>query len=278
VNRAQALATASVLVVLTAAVAAGALTMSREGRTGRQAVSSRPAPAVPAPSTPAGHARALAGPKQAQGEGGSTLPRPRRQSRPGRDQGGAHGPGPGRPVGARKVKAATAPAPAATGSALVIPSLGIDAPLVPAGASGQPQNASFDVPSDIHTVGWWDGSVRDGQRTVHEDAPAPGQPGVALIAGHIDSAQDGPGALYDLGHIAVGAIIVVRGSQGHTSRWTVSSPPQTALKTGLPSSLWVTSGAPKLALVTCGGPFDYTTGHYLDNVIVWATPAGRGNR
>ena len=29
---------------------------------------------------------------------------------------------------------------------------------------------------------------------------------------------------------------------------------------------------PKLAIVTCGGPFDAATGHYLDNVIVWATP------
>jgi hypothetical protein len=35
----------------------------------------------------------------------------------------------------------------------------------------------------------------------------------------------------------------------------------------------VTTGPPKLALVTCGGPFVSATGHYLDNVIVWATPA-----
>jgi len=41
----------------------------------------------------------------------------------------------------------------------------------------------------------------------------------------------------------------------------------------LPASLWVTTGQPKLALVTCGGPFDATTGHYSDNLIVWATEA-----
>jgi hypothetical protein len=38
---------------------------------------------------------------------------------------------------------------------------------------------------------------------------------------------------------------------------------------------FVNSGAPKLALVTCGGPFDAATGHYLDNVIVWARETGR---
>ena len=39
----------------------------------------------------------------------------------------------------------------------------------------------------------------------------------------------------------------------------------------LPAGLFLNSGPPKLALVTCGGPFDAATGHYLDNVIVWAT-------
>ena len=33
-----------------------------------------------------------------------------------------------------------------------------------------------------------------------------------------------------------------------------------------------TSGAPRLSLVTCGGVFNSQTGHYLDNVIVTATP------
>jgi hypothetical protein len=34
----------------------------------------------------------------------------------------------------------------------------------------------------------------------------------------------------------------------------------------------VNSGPPRLAIVTCGGPFDAATGHYVDNVIVWAVP------
>jgi len=27
--------------------------------------------------------------------------------------------------------------------------------------------------------------------------------------------------------------------------------------------------------VTCGGPFDYSTGHYLDNIIVYAHITGQ---
>jgi hypothetical protein len=156
---------------------------------------------------------------------------------------------------------------------LLIPSLGVRAPLVPIGAVGAAETASLTIPEDIHSVGWWDGTVRDGDHTLQEDAPRPGQPGVALIAGHIDSAVAGPGALYDLGELTPGAIIEVVDSRGRLSDWVVTSAPQTTLKTQLPPSLWVTTGTPKLALVTCGGPFDSATGHYLDNVIIWAAAA-----
>jgi len=184
-------------------------------------------------------------------------------------------PGPARAVGSSP---AFRPVPIVSeigtvGSFLVIPSLGVKAPLVPTGAVGPAGTASLTIPADIHTVGWWDGTVSDGDHTVQEDAPQPGQPGVALIAGHIDSAVAGPGALYDLGELRPGDSVEIVNSRGRSSDWVVSGPPETTLKTELPPSLWVTSGAPKLALVTCGGPFDPETGHYVDNVIVWATPA-----
>jgi hypothetical protein len=158
-----------------------------------------------------------------------------------------------------------------SGAVLVIPALGVRAPLIPTGAVGAPETAALTIPTDIHTVGWWDGTVSDGDRSVQENAPAPGQPGVALIAGHVDSAAAGPGALHDLGTLQVGDVIRIDDSTGGVSTWSVAAPPQTNLKTQLPPALWVTTGAPRLALVTCGGPFDPATGHYLDNVIVWAS-------
>ena len=41
-------------------------------------------------------------------------------------------------------------------------------------------------------------------------------------------------------------------------------------KAALPSSIYTRTGAPKLVLVTCGGPFDARAGHYRDNIIVTA--------
>jgi hypothetical protein len=149
----------------------------------------------------------------------------------------------------------------------------VHAPLVPTGAKGAPGTASLIIPDNIRTVAWWDGRVLDGDRVLHEHAPSPGQPGVAVIAGHIDSALAGPGALYNLKDLDIGDTIKIVDSLGRISTWTVSAAPQTALKTSLPPALWVSNGPPKLAIVTCGGPFDTAPGHYLDNVIVWATPS-----
>jgi Sortase domain len=160
-----------------------------------------------------------------------------------------------------------------TGSRLVIPALRVDAPLIPTGAVGQPGIAALTIPEDVHEVGWWDGTVNDGASTRRELAPEPGQPGVALIAGHVDSAATGPGALYDLKDLRAGDSIELSGALGITSDWVVTGVPMTTAKNALPKVLFVTTGVPRLALVSCGGPFDLATGHYRDNVIVWAVPA-----
>jgi hypothetical protein len=94
---------------------------------------------------------------------------------------------------------------------------------------------------------------------------------VALLASHVDWAGEGPGALYYLNQLKVGDPIEVQGANSQVSDWRVSQPPVTLSKAALPASLFVNTGPPKLALVTCGGPFDAATGHYLDNVIVWAS-------
>jgi hypothetical protein len=155
----------------------------------------------------------------------------------------------------------------------VIPRLSVRAPLVATGAVGKTGSASLTIPADVHTVGWWDGVVTDGAIRTKVAAPAPGDPGVAILAGHVDSAAAGPGALYDLKRLDVGDTIRVVGFNQRTTTWTVRSRPQFTLKTALPRTLFKTTGTPTLAIVTCGGPFDASTGHYRDNVIVWATPA-----
>ena len=48
---------------------------------------------------------------------------------------------------------------------------------------------------------------------------------------------------------------------------------QVMLKDKLPPSIYSRLGRPRLTLVTCGGPFDPSLGHYRDNVVVTAVPA-----
>lgn len=181
---------------------------------------------------------------------------------------------------------AAAPSPAAPGphgarvsapsqrlgpNLLVIPSIGTTAPVVAVGAAG-PDGGALDVPSRIDEVGWWDGIWESPEGVIREKVAEPGQPGVALLAGHIDSAVQGEGALYRLQQIKQGADITVTDSRGQAAHWRVTRL-QAVPKTALPAALFVNHGPPRLAIVSCGGPFDTATGHYVDNVIAWAVPA-----
>jgi hypothetical protein len=146
--------------------------------------------------------------------------------------------------------------------------------MVNVGASGR-DGGALSVPSSVQVVGWWDGIWQSPNGTVREKVAQPGQPGVALLAGHIDSAAGGPGALYRLQQIKPGSAITVVG-QGHkVTRWKVTRL-QIVNKDALPAALFVNSGSPQLAVVSCGGPFDSSTGHYVDNAIAWAVPVTSG--
>src|SRR5262249_35544342 len=128
------------------------------------------------------------------------------------------------------------------------------------------------IPDKVSEVAWWNGVYESPSGTVNEKVAAPGDPGVALLAGHVNSAVQGQGALYRLGDARTGTEITVYGQDGQVPPWKVTHG-QTVLKSALPDELFVNTGSPQLAIVSCGGPFDSGTGHYLDNVIAWAIPA-----
>ena len=150
--------------------------------------------------------------------------------------------------------AADGPAP----TSLQIPSLGIDAPVSSIGidlATGD-----LGVSPDIHKLGWW------------RDGAAPGaRSGAVLIAGHVDSATAGAGALFPLKNARPGALVQVTMSNGQTRSYRVLSV-HLYLKRDLPLDVYSQTGPPRLVIVTCGGPFDTATRHYDDNVILTAVP------
>lgn len=138
-----------------------------------------------------------------------------------------------------------------------IPRLSVTAPVV---AVAVDQDRSLGVPEDPSTLGWWRGGAW------------PGSPvGSVVVDGHVDSAQSGPGALFDLRSLEPGDVITVTG-QGHSTRYVVSARRQYA-KTALPPTTFDQDVAARLVLITCGGRFDHRTRHYDDNVVVFASPA-----
>jgi hypothetical protein len=142
-----------------------------------------------------------------------------------------------------------------------VPTLGIDAAVQPSDIDTR--MGVLGVPSNIHRTGWWkDGAV-----------PAD-KTGTVLIAGHVDSAAAGAGAFFPLKTSAVhaGQTVVVSTQDGKQYRYRITSV-QRMPKPKLPTGIFTQNGSRKLVLVTCGGPFDQHTHHYVDNVVVTAVPA-----
>lgn len=138
------------------------------------------------------------------------------------------------------------------------PRVGIDAPVDPVGIE---PNGEMEIPDDVARTGWFEPGVR------------PGHNGTAVLAGHVDSRAQGRGAFYQLRELAVDDLIVVTGEDGEAHSWRVVGRTSYG-KTDIPlEDIFVQSGEPRLALITCGGPFDREAGSYEQNVVVYAVPA-----
>jgi len=141
---------------------------------------------------------------------------------------------------------------------LAIPAIGVGTPLVRLGLN---PDGTLEVPTDFSVAGWY------------RFGPRPGERGAALIAGHVDSTE-GPAVFYRLSELTPGDVVEVRLADRTEARFRGYAVREYA-KTAFPSSLvYGATTDPELRLVTCGGPFDSSTGHYLDNVVVFARSLG----
>jgi hypothetical protein len=140
-----------------------------------------------------------------------------------------------------------------------VPAIGVNAPVV---STGVDAGGALVVPESPREVGWWSGGA------------APGAPyGTILMAGHVDSAEEGLGSLVDLSRTPVGATVTVRGTGGSSATYRVVAR-RSYPKATLPwRDLFRQDVQARLLLVTCGGEFDRRTGHYERNVVVFAVPA-----
>jgi hypothetical protein len=118
-------------------------------------------------------------------------------------------------------------------------------------------------PSDVHVSGiWTDGAALDATA------------GTTTIVGHVNYVGQGNGAFHDLASVTDGSSITTVDARGVQTAWTVTSIEVTDKSAGVDQAVFDgPSGARKLVLVTCGGPYDANISSYDDNVYVWAVPA-----
>ena len=141
---------------------------------------------------------------------------------------------------------------------LRIPAIGVSAAVVPVGVDA---SGGLGIPADPSVIGWWAGGSSPGQVS-----------GATILVGHVDSAARGPGALFRLEQLRPGTAVTVTAG-GRAWRYVVRAV-RAYGKARLPSAaVFGQRVTPRLVIVTCGGPFDAATGHYLDNIVAYALPA-----
>lgn len=145
--------------------------------------------------------------------------------------------------------------PASVPVTLDIPSIGVHTTnLVPlsVGADGV-----LPPPTDYATAGYYTGG------------PTPGQLGAAVIAAHVDG-KSGPAVFYRLGELAPGALVHVTRQDGTVATFTIDQVARYP-KAQFPTQLVYGSATSRaeIRLITCGGAYDRTTGHYVDNVVAF---------
>jgi Sortase domain len=136
---------------------------------------------------------------------------------------------------------------------LRIPTLGLAVGLSQLGLN---PDRTVQVPTDFQRPGWF------------RLGPSPGQPGSAVILGHVDSYR-GPAVFFRLRTLKPGDRVEVGLAGGGVARFAVRAV-ATYPKASFPGrQVYASHGGRSLQLVTCGGQFDYRARSYLSNVVVY---------
>ena len=139
---------------------------------------------------------------------------------------------------------------------LTIPLIGVKTNLITLGLAA---GGAMQVPPSTSTVaGWFTGS------------PRPGAVGSSIIVGHVDS-KHGPGIFFRLPELQKGDDVFIKRSDGTTAEFRVTEV-QEYPKDHFPTdTVYGPTPDAELRLITCGGTFNSVTGHYLSNIIVYAS-------
>jgi hypothetical protein len=138
---------------------------------------------------------------------------------------------------------------------LDIPKIGVHAPVSTLGlkSDGTIQEPPLSKPN---LTGWY------------RLGPTPGETGPAVIAGHVD-AHGGPAVFYRLKQLHRGDRATITRKDGSVVIFQVDAIQQVPKDAFPTKKVYGDIAFPGLRLITCGGSFDRSTGHYIDNVIAY---------
>ena len=146
--------------------------------------------------------------------------------------------------------------PKAAGWRLVIPRIGVEAPIERVGLD---EHGAMASPGNLESVGWFN------------QGPSPGQPGDAVLAGHLGVPRQ-PGVFKDLRLLRPGDAILVIWPDGRTVEFQVAASESLPLEAH-PPGVFAQTGPARLSLITCAGAWDRSQATYSERLIVTAVPA-----
>ena len=135
-----------------------------------------------------------------------------------------------------------------------IPAIGVRAAVI---ALRLNRDHTLQVPRNFAQTGWFYGG------------PEPGEVGAAVVAGHVDSKR-GPAVFYRLRALMRGDKVRITTADGTIVRFVVTGSKAVKKKRFPTELVYKSTPEPTLRLITCDGAFDRSTGHYVDNYIVFA--------
>jgi hypothetical protein len=141
--------------------------------------------------------------------------------------------------------------------AIDIPSIGVHSSLLSLGLNS---DGSVQVPSgdSYNEAGWY------------RYSPTAGSVGPAVILGHVSGAG-GASVFFRLGDLRPGDKVMVTRRDGSVAEFEITRVRHFS-KDHFPTELvYGNTDNAALRLITCGGSFNYSTGHYVDNVIAFAS-------
>ena len=142
-------------------------------------------------------------------------------------------------------------------AAIWVDKAGIDAPI----ETAQIVDGVMQNPTGPWVVAWY------------EQTAAIGEFGNVVMAGHVDYWDVGPAVFWYLKELVPGDRIVVVGDDGRDFTYAMEWSQNYEVASLTPETIDEIVGRTKrecLTLITCGGPFDYATGEYLERFVVRA--------